>query len=94
MRHYRHVPRCHERAGARRCRAHRSGGAGHRQQAPRTRRSGAPWKRGTSRIDPPPNREPRGHEAAGQGAGLAEPNDPDCWRRLLFKLLRLLGGRG
>lgn len=92
MRHHRHVPRCHERGAARRCLAPRSYGAEWRQR-PRTRRPRACRNRGTSRIGPPPSRELRGHEAAGRCAGLAKPEDPDCWRRLLFKLLRLLGGR-
>lgn len=86
MRHHRHVPRCQQCAGSRRCRAQRRGG-------PDRRRSRSRQKQGTSRIALRPIREPRGDEAAGRGGSPAVLRDPDCRGRLAVKLLRLLGGR-
>jgi len=93
MRRHRHVPRCQQHTVARCCRAHRSGGPDRRQRAPGRPRSRTRQKRGISRIAPPPIREPRGCEDAGQGTSLAVPYDPDCRGRCAVKLLRLLGGR-
>lgn len=93
MRHHRHVHRCHQHTADRRCRTHRSGGPGRRQRATGRPRSRPHQKRGISRIAPPPIREPRGCEDAGQGTSLTVSKDPDCRGRLAVKLLRLLGGR-
>jgi hypothetical protein len=93
MRHHHHVPRCRHHAAARCCRIHRPPRAATGRRPPDPRASCSYASRGSSRIAPTPNREPRGREAAGQTVNRAIRIGPDCWGRLAVKLRRLFGGR-
>lgn len=89
MHHHRHVPRCRYHRAARRCRVRCS--ACRPAGRPVTRPSA--MRGTTSRIGAGPIRDSHGDEAAGQKARPALGEEPDCWGKLVVKLLRLIGGR-